>query len=873
MIPNSPAQLPTIPATSVAAEGELELHLLIDGIPDGVSVIDSEWKLRYINDASRQHLATLGMSPPDVLGHEIWSAIPGIAGSVVEREYRCAMETRSTRCFELYYAPLDKWFEVRCFPNKRNLVTYSRDITAQRYRERLAELRQKLSSVLSRPAPLNAALQEFSQVLVDGLEAAFARVWLLNPGTNTLELVASAGIYTHLNGPHGRVPVGKFKIGRIAESGLPHLSNDVPHDPHVSDQDWARREGMVAFAGYPLIVEGRLLGVVAMFSRHKLTSEILNDLAPLASSLAQFIERRQYETTLLAQTEALKRLNQIATTIGAQLDLDPLLQTVTDEATKLVKAQFGAFFYNTVNPTSGEAYMLYTLSGAPREAFARFGMPRATPVFAPTFKGEGVIRLDDVTKDPRYGKMGPHHGMPKGHLPVVSYLAAPVISRSGEVLGGLFFGHSEPGRFAPETEGYIQTIAAQAAVAIDNAVLYGSAQREISNRRKAEEALRSSEERFRRLYDSNLVGVAFFSTDGFIIDANDEYLRIAGYTRAEFEQLGNIDWRGLTPPEYTHLDDIALQQVMAHKASQVYEKEYLRRDGSRIPIVLGVALLEGSHDRGVAFVLDITERKRTERELAAAQERLRQHAAVLEARVAERTAKLQASVQSLERFTYSIAHDLRAPLRGMAGLSFALMKDYKAVLDPTAVDYTNRIIQSAKRMDSLIQDLLGYARLTQVEVPASELSLDEEVAAALDQLENAIASSRATVHVKSPLGTVWANATVLEQVIANLISNALKFVAPGVAPIVEISTEVQPDQVVLHVKDNGIGIAEEHFERIFKVFERLHDNKSYAGTGIGLAIVQKGVERLGGGLAVSSKVGVGSTFSVKLPRTAPVEIS
>ena len=139
-------------------------------------------------------------------------------------------------------------------------------------------------------------------------------------------------------------------------------------------------------------------------------------------------------------------MNKTGLALASTLDLRTLVQTVTDAATQLSGAKFGAFFYNATN-AEGDSYRLYSLSGAPREVFERFGSPRATALFGPTFRGDGPIRCDDVLKDPRYGKMGPHRGMPKGHLPVRSYLAVAVVSRSGEVIGGLFFGHPEVGIF------------------------------------------------------------------------------------------------------------------------------------------------------------------------------------------------------------------------------------------------------------------------------------------------------------------------------------------------------------------------------------------------------------------------------------------
>ncbi|HEX2834831.1 MAG TPA: GAF domain-containing protein [Thermoanaerobaculia bacterium] len=166
-----------------------------------------------------------------------------------------------------------------------------------------------------------------------------------------------------------------------------------------------------------------------------------------------------------------------ARVVSGELDLERVVQAVTDAATQMTGAQFGAFFYNVVS-AAGESYMLYTISGVPREAFSRFPMPRNTAVFAPTFDGTATVRSDDIRKDPRYGHNEPYYGMPKGHLPVVSYLAVPVISRSGQVLGGLFFGHSEVGVFGETEERIVEAIAAQAAVAIDNARLYEALQRE-----------------------------------------------------------------------------------------------------------------------------------------------------------------------------------------------------------------------------------------------------------------------------------------------------------------------------------------------------------------------------------------------------------
>jgi PAS domain S-box-containing protein len=214
-----------------------------------------------------------------------------------------------------------------------------------------------------------------------------------------------------------------------------------------------------------------------------------------ASKIARDITRqKRTEATIRDQAHVLQLLDTTGKLISSNLDLQNVLQTVTDTAKELTGAKFGAFFYNVIGD-QGEAFLLYTLSGAPREAFEKFGLPRNTPVFKPTFTGAGVMRSADITKDPRYGTMAPHYGMPKGHLPVRSYLAVPVISRTGGVMGGLFFGHSDEGVFTERAEQLAVGVAAQAAVAMDNARSYEAAQREIASRERAEAALRANDQR------------------------------------------------------------------------------------------------------------------------------------------------------------------------------------------------------------------------------------------------------------------------------------------------------------------------------------------------------------------------------------------
>ena len=236
----------------------------------------------------------------------------------------------------------------------------------------------------------------------------------------------------------------------------------------------------------PQVVDGRIVGRV--WSYRDITLQ------------------RKAEEALRDETRVLELLNRTGRNLASKLDLRSLVQAVTDAGTQISGAKFGAFFYS-VTDDKGESLLLHTFSGAAREVFEQFSQPRATEVFGPTFRGGPPIRSDDIQKDPRYGQWAPHLGMPAGHLRVRSYLAVPVISRSGEVIGGLFFGHPEPGVFTERSERIVVGVAAQAAVAIDNARLYEAAQRSAEERKallESERSARNLAERMSALKDDFL---------------------------------------------------------------------------------------------------------------------------------------------------------------------------------------------------------------------------------------------------------------------------------------------------------------------------------------------------------------------------------
>ena len=235
----------------------------------------------------------------------------------------------------------------------------------------------------------------------------------------------------------------------------------------------------------------------------------------------------------------------------------------------------------------------------------------------------------------------------------------------------------------------------------------------------------------------------------------------------------------------------------------------------------------------------------------------------LEAKVAQRTAQLEEINQELKAFSYSISHDLKAPLRAIQGFSTALLEDYGRDLDDLGREYAHRLVSSAQHMEMLIQDLLTYSRLSRSQIELTSVNLSLVINKALQQLQTPIKSSQAQITVELPLASIYGNSTVLTQVVTNLISNAIKFVASSEIAQIRISTETKEDRVRLWIEDNGIGIKPQHQSRIFRVFERLHGLETYPGTGIGLAIAKKGIERIGGEIGVESQPNCGSRFWIE----------
>jgi PAS domain S-box-containing protein len=374
--------------------------------------------------------------------------------------------------------------------------------------------------------------------------------------------------------------------------------------------------------------------------------------------------------------------------------------------------------------------------------------------------------------------------------------------------------------------------------------------REIERRRRIDRGLRASEARYRRLFDRNLAGIARSRRDGTVLDCNPAMVRLLGYGSRE-EVLGTNAREFYADPA----DRERLVSGFGPGGGVVDEEVRFRRKSGEV-IWVSITFVEFAEDGQVGFdavVLDITDRKLGSERVEA-----------LNGALARQVSELDAVNRELDAFSYSISHDLRAPLRAMQGFAEALLEDYGTGLDETGQDYARRVVAASRQMDALIQDLLTYSRLARAEITFDPVSLEMIVDEACGPLEREIKDRGGEIVIERPLGRVMAHRAVLGQIVANLMTNAAKFTRPDTPPRVRVRCERVDDRVRLWVEDNGIGIAPEHRERIFRAFERLHGGQQYPGTGIGLAIVQKGAARLGGRAGVESDPGVGSRFWVEL---------
>ena len=616
----------------------------------------------------------------------------------------------------------------------------------------------------------------------------------------------------------------------------------------------------------------------------------------LRGAIYEITDRKALEVRLLALNETLEAriaelrqeaknleiLNDTGVAVAAELDLSTLVQTVTDAGVKLTHAEFGAFFYNVLRE-DGEAYTLYTLSGVPRETFEKFPMPRNTAIFEPTFRGRGPVRSDDILADPRYGKNAPHKGMPEGHLPVRSYLAVSVVSRSGEVLGGLFFGHSQPRVFTDRAQHIVTGLAAQAAVAIDNTRLYQATQQEIEFRRQAEEELQrvnqtleqrveerarqlatsqtrleETERRFRLLVESVTdYAIYMLDSNGSVVNWNAGAQRIKGYEREDI--IGRHFSTFYTADE--RVAEIPAKALAIAAATGKYEAEgwRVRKDGSTFWAGVVINAIKSQDGELIGFAKitrDLTERR-------AADERARQ----------------AQKMEGIGQLTGGVAHDFNNLLTIIIGNLETLQRGLNTAPLPPVERLkrsADNAMRGSRRAESLTQRLLAFSRQTPLE--PKPIDIGNLVAGLSDLLRRTLGEQ---VTVETVLGGGLWRANVdpnqLEVAIINLAVNARDAMPGGGKLTLETANvylddnyaasqvEVLPGQyVMVAVTDSGVGMTPEVIARAFDPFFTTKDVGH--GTGLGLSQVYGFAKQSGGHVKIYSELGDGTTIKLYFPR-------
>jgi PAS domain S-box-containing protein len=385
-------------------------------------------------------------------------------------------------------------------------------------------------------------------------------------------------------------------------------------------------------------------------------------------------------------------------------------------------------------------------------------------------------------------------------------------------------------------------------------------QSEIAERKRAQEAsfLLAS------IVESSNEAITSIDFNQIITSWNKGAERLYGYSAEEV--LGK-SIAILTLPEDIKAAVAHVDRIRRGENVDSFEIERRQENGRRLWVSVTISPIHDDTGQRIGLSTvsqDITHRKRLQEELRAARDELRTRAERLEEVVAERTVKLTQSVKYLEDLNYTMAHDLRAPIRAMKAFATALLEDVP--LDETGKSYAERIERAAERMNDLVNDLLKFGELTHLEFPIHPVDLKTEIEKVLAQLAREIQIARAELVVREPFPAILGNETLVHQIVSNLLLNALKFIAPGASPKVLVRAETRDSTVHLWVEDAGIGIDAIYHKKIFGVFQRLHTTEEFPGTGVGLAIVERAAERLGCTVGVESEPGKGSRFWVAFPK-------
>lgn len=797
-----------------------------------------------------------------------------------------------------------------------------------RIRERRIEQINLLKEALLRSGALEEKLKRITDGLVEVFEADFTRIWITKPGDRCgsgcvhakikegphvcrhrdrcLHLLASSGRYTHTDGEvHGRVPFGCYKIGRVAAGLEPKfLTNDVTHDARIHDQEWAKTLGLVSFAGFRLVSEeGTPIGVLALFSKHELSADDSALLDGMATTAAQVLQTSMVEDALRQSEDMLSHILSAAP-LGIAYVRKGKIKWTNQAMAKIfgdedehgyVNKDIKEFYTSEEERERVQRLSYITLkAGKSAETEAQFRRKDGTIFW-------GQLRMSAVDKcDPRRGTIttiaditerkqaeeelqvqtdrfqslsenapfgmvligtdGSFNYVNPKFQEILGYdlsdvpngrewcrNAYPDPTYRQEVISAWMqdVKEHEPGEMRSKVfavtckdgeQKIIQFRSVQLVTGEDLMTL-----EDVTLPKRLEEKLLQMSKVFMESIDPIFVR----DLEGRIVDLNRAAEETYGWSR---EELIGKPFKTLVPTDrHEKVEENHERCKRGDKVANV-EAFHLTKSGEIIPLLVSLSLLtnEKGEPVGMATITkNLSDLKRTEDMLRS------------------QTKALERSNRDLEEFAYVAAHDLREPLIGIAAYAKILQRQYRERLDATAHKLISRTLDTITRMDCLIQSLLSYSRLGSEAQHLEPTDCNLALSGALSNLRSAIEASGVRV-MSDSLPTVMASPSLLVQLFQNLVSNAIKF-AGDEQLVIRIGIQRQESEWRFSVKDNGIGIEPPHFDRIFRIFQRIESGVDRPGTGIGLANCKKIVEHHGGRIWVESTPGKGSTFFFTMP--------
>ncbi len=649
---------------------------------------------------------------------------------------------------------------------------------------------------------------------------------------------------------------GKEVIGRSLFEVIPTLSE---RHLHRYFQDALKGESKIvsrALHGYLLPVPPELPGTDFTYMQQsaRIAPLMLDDRIRGTITTVEDVTEREWQNTILRRDRERDELlsASLAHLLGTR-DTSKLMPGIFSQISDHLRLDL---YFEYRLSSDGQRLVLQSASGLTPEQQTDF------EVMSP---GEGLCGECARTLKPRFLtdlRTSDQPGRASLKSMGLNCVAAYPMAVGERRLGCLIFGSRERSSFSPEEKLFLQSICQYAALTAD--------------RLSQENKLEASEAQFRVMAET-VPDIIFTATarGGFDF-VNKHFCEYTGLTQQAASIFGWM--KAIHPDDLKAVQDQWRETI---QKGQLWRIEFRLRhkDGGFRWFVARARPIRNEANVVVKWfgaATDIDEVKQIQFALDEARSQLREHADILENQVEERTAKLRETIIQLESFSYTVAHDLRAPIRAIEGYAQALLEDYAPALDPEAASLLKKISRAGQRLDALTRDVLNYATISSEQIELKRVDVDEILKDVL-VMNPALQPPRASISVVRPLHKMVAHPTLLSQTISNLLDNAVKFVAPHVTPNVEIRSELRSaskqaaingasgHRVRLWIEDNGIGMDQESRTRVFGIFERAKGSGEYVGTGIGLAIVAKAVERMNGDYGVESSLGKGSRFWIELP--------